>query len=72
MLIGDKRRKGEYYSLLRPLLMDFPELRLRAVLIKEQHNARSDGIVYPTHNPFFVPIKHEYCVLLEKIKSLYI
>jgi len=66
VLIGDKRKNGEYYPLMRSLLMGNKLGRLRAILIKEQHNCRSDSVRYCRGNPFFIPIRHEYCLLFEK------
>ena len=63
VLIGDKRKNGRYYALFRTLLMN-PALHLRAIIIKIQHNCRSDRKTYHP-NPFMIPIKHEYCLVFQ-------
>jgi len=66
VLIGDKRKEGAYYPLLRTLLMN-PDLgRLKAIIIKAQHHCRSDRVDYPNRNPFFIPIRHEYCLIFQR------
>lgn len=66
VLIGDKRKSGNYYALARTLFMNENIGRLKAVIIKVQHNCRSDGKEYRTGNPFLIPIKHEYCLVFQK------
>jgi len=66
ILIGDKRKNGGYYPLLRTLLMNKNIGSLKAVIIKIQHNCRSDKQRYSSSNPFFIPIKHEYCLIYQK------
>jgi hypothetical protein len=66
VLIGDKRKSGQYYPLLRTLLMNDKIGQLRAIIIKIQHNCRSDQINYECRNPFLIPIKHEYCLIFQK------
>ena len=66
ILIGDKRKSGNYYALFRTLLMNQKIGQLRALIIKVQHNCRSDGRNYHSQNPFLIPIKHEYCLLFQK------
>ena len=66
VLIGDKRRQGMYYPLLRTLLMN-PNLgQLKAIILKIQHNCRSDTKRYPGGDPFLIPIQHEYCLIFRK------
>jgi hypothetical protein len=66
ILIGDKRKGGEYYALFRTLLSN-PRLgRLRSIIIKVQHHCRSDGKQYGARNPFLIPIRHEYCFIFQK------
>jgi hypothetical protein len=66
ILIGDKRKSGTYYPLVRSLLTN-PNLgHLRALIIKVQHHCESDKKEYPTVNPFLIPIKHEYCLIFHK------
>jgi len=67
VLIGDKRKNGNYYPLFRTLLMNQSIGRLKAIIIKVQHNCRSDNKKYSLLNRFFIPIKHEYCLVYQKI-----
>jgi hypothetical protein len=57
ILIGDKRRSGTYYPLLR------------AIIIKVQHHCKSDNREYGARNPFMIPIKHEYCLVYQKSQA---
>ena len=66
ILIGDKRRTGNYYALMRTLLMNKNIGQLKAVIIKIQHHCRSDRNFYGANNPFLIPIKHEYCLIFQK------
>lgn len=66
ILIGDKRKCGQYYALFRTLLMNEKIGQLKAIIIKIQHNCRSDQINYDCRNPFMIPIKHEYCLVFQK------
>jgi hypothetical protein len=66
ILLGDKRRRGSYFALFRTLLFNRKLGQLKAVIIKIQHNCRSDGVSYNAKNPFLIPIKHEYCLIYEK------
>jgi hypothetical protein len=66
VLIGDKRKHGQYYPLFRTLLVNDKLGELKAVIIKIQHNCRSDQINYECRNPFLIPIKHEYCLIFQK------
>ena len=65
-LIGDKRKFGQYYALLRTLLMNDKIGQLKGIIIKIQHNCRSDRATYEQSNPFLIPIKHEYCLIFQK------
>lgn len=67
ILIGDKRKDGTYYALFRTLFLNRNIGQLRAIIIKVQHNCRSDRMVYNSRNPFLVPIKHEYCLMFQKL-----
>ena len=67
VLIGDKRKCGQYYALFRTLLMNDKIGQLKAVIIKIQHNCRSDRVTYDNRNPFLIPIKHEYCFVFQKV-----
>ena len=66
VLIGDKRKQGNYHPLLRTLLMNQKIGKLKGIIIKIQYNCRSDRNHYPSQNPFLIPIKHEYCLLFQK------
>jgi hypothetical protein len=66
ILIGDKRKNGIYYSLVRTLLMNLKIGELKAIIIKIQHHCQSDKKEYRTRNPFLIPIKHEYCLIYQK------
>jgi hypothetical protein len=67
VLIGDKRKSGQYYPLFRTLLMNDKIGQLKAIIIKIQHNCESDKRVYSSRDPFFIPIKHEYCLVFQKV-----
>lgn len=60
VLLGDKRKNGNYYPLMRTLLTNPNIGRLKAIIIKVQHNCMSDRKFYSSNNPFLIPIKHEY------------
>lgn len=66
VLIGDKRKSGQYYALFRTLLMNEKIGQLKAIIIKMQHNCRSDRLTYGQSNPYLIPIKHEYCLIFQK------
>ena len=66
VLIGDKRRSGSYYVLMRTLLTNKKIGHLKALIIKLQHNCKSDRMFYNSQNPFLIPIKHEYCLIFQK------
>lgn len=66
ILIGDKRKNGAYYPLLRTLLMNPNIGMLKAIIIKIQHNCNSDKKIYISNNPFLIPIRHEYCLIFQK------
>jgi hypothetical protein len=66
VLIGDKRKDGKYYPLFRSLLSNPNIGELKALIIKVQHNCRSDSKGYQAKNPFLIPIKHEYCLVFRK------
>jgi len=66
ILIGDKRKSGNYYALFRTLFFNKQIGQLKAIIIKIQHNTRSDGTQYMSRNPFFIPIKHEYCLIFQR------
>jgi len=81
-LIGDKRKFGQHYTLLRTLLMNDKIGQLKGIIIKIQHNCRSDLVAYDSRypraytrgpqrcsdrNPFLIPIKHDYCFVFQKV-----
>ena len=66
VLIGDKRKDGKYYPLFRSLLSNPNIGELKAIIMKLQHNCRSDSKGYPAKNPFLIPIQHEYCLVFRK------
>jgi len=66
VLIGAKRKFGQYCPLLRTLLVNDKIGQLKAIIIKIQHNCRSDQRTYEQSNPFLIPIKHEYCLIFQK------
>jgi hypothetical protein len=66
ILIGDKRKNGTYYPLMRTLLMNPKIGELRAIIIKVQHHCWSDKKDYRANNPFMIPIKHEYCLIFQR------
>lgn len=67
ILIGDVRKGGVYYSLLREVLNMMPHLgQLRSVIVKVQHACRSDAVRYPKlEDP---RILHEYCVVFKRCR----
>ena len=67
VLMGDMKRKGKLFSMLADICK--PGL-LEQIIIKAQHNCWSDGVTYSNNN--FVPIVHEYLMVVKKEDSLYI
>lgn len=65
ILVGDVRRNGKYTPLGRDLLNLEGELgQLRSIIIKAQHQCRSDRIEYARlEDP---RILHEYCVVFKR------
>lgn len=64
VLVGDVRRRGRYYSILRELLNTETSLgRLRSIIIKAQHNTASQRRRYSMED---APIHHEYCVVIKR------
>ena len=66
VLIGDKRKNGNYFVLMRTLLFNKKIGELKAMIIKIQHNCKSDRRFYNSNNPCMIPIKHEYCLIFQK------
>ena len=62
-LIGDIRKNGKYYSILKDMTW-FGELESH--IIKIQHNCLSDNKIYSNHS--FIPIKHEHILVFTKDK----
>lgn len=60
--IGDLRRKGVYYFLAADLFRVLGE-PINSVVIKAQHNMRSDAVAYSGR---FIPIVHEYVLIYRK------
>jgi len=67
ILVGDMKRKGKLYSMLCDILKPGT---LEQVIIKAQHNCWSDRQTYSNQN--FVPIEHEYLIVLRKDSGLLI
>jgi len=65
VLMGDVRRSGRYIPIVRDILGWEGELGdLRSIIIKAQHNCRSDSVTYSRlEDP---RIQHEYCMLFKK------
>lgn len=62
-LIGDVRKQGKYYSIIKDMKW-FGELETH--IIKAQHNCVSDSRIY--RNNSFIPIKHEHILVFRKNK----
>lgn len=67
LLIGDVRRSGRYSSYQADILACMPRQELRAVLIKAQHNVRSDQVRYERLS--LPRIQHEYILLWQKLSD---
>lgn len=65
VLMGDVRRSGKCYSMFSDIAKPG---ELEQVIIKAQHNCVSDGRKYANAN--FVPIVHEYLMVIRKIEEL--
>jgi len=65
VLVGDIRRKGQYFPIVRDVLAMEGRLgQLRSIIIKAQHHCSSDAKTYGRMED--VPIRHEYCVVFKK------
>ena len=62
-LIGDIRKNGKYYSILKDMTW-FGELESH--IIKIQHNCLSDNKIYSNNS--FIAIKHEHILVFKKDK----
>ena len=67
ILVGDMKRQGKLYSMLCDLIKPGT---LEQVIIKAQHNTWSERQSYSNQN--FVPIVHEYLLVLKKESGLII
>lgn len=65
-IIGDLRRNGKYYSSQAELICRMPSDELAGVLIKAQHNVRSNANKYRLALP---SIQHEYILLWRKVSA---
>jgi hypothetical protein len=64
VLMGDVRRQGAYYPIVRDILnLEGLIGELRSIIIKVQHNCWSDRVSYASYAD--VPIQHEYCTVFE-------
>lgn len=61
LLIGDVRRRGKYYSIIKD--MDWFG-QIESHLIKIQHNTKSSNKIYSNYN--FIPIAHEHLLVFRK------
>lgn len=64
-LMGDLKRNGRLYSMLCDIAKPGT---LEQIVIKAQHNCWSDSVQYSNRN--FVPIVHEYLLVLKKEQDL--
>jgi hypothetical protein len=67
ILMGDIKRKGILYSMLTDIVKPGT---MEQIIIKAQHNCWSDNQTYSNRN--FVPITHEYLLILKKKDALII
>jgi len=63
ILVGDVRKKGKYYSIIKDMQW-FGELESH--IIKVQHNCVSDNKIYA--NQKFIPIRHEHILVFKRDK----
>lgn len=63
MLIGDVRKQGKYYSIIKDMTWYGD---LESHIIKIQYNCLSDNKIYNSNN--FIPIKHEHLLVFKKNK----
>ena len=66
VLIGDIKKKGKLYSMLSEIVKPGS---LENIIIKTQHNCFSDNTTY---SGSFIPILHEYVMIVRKDNSLII
>lgn len=65
ILMGDIKKKGKLYSMLVDIIKPGT---IEQIVIKAQHNCFSDSTFYSNQN--FVPIIHEYMLVLRKDESI--
>lgn len=65
-LIGDMRKKGQFWSFQADYQMMMPKSELISVAIKMQHNCVSNGRSY---GGSFVPILHEYLLIWKRAQK---
>lgn len=66
VLMGDIKKKGKLYSMISEIVKPGT---LENIIIKVQHNCFSDNTQY---SGSFIPILHEYVMIVRKDNSLYI
>ena len=66
VLMGDIKKKGKLYSMLSEIIKPGT---LENIIIKAQHNCVSDKTTY---SGTFIPISHEYVMIVRKDESLII
>lgn len=65
VLVGDVRKRGRYYPIIREVLnLDGKVGELRSVIVKLQHNCQSDAKTYSRMED--VRIAHEYCAVFKR------
>lgn len=67
ILIGDIRKRGQYYSIIKDMKWYGD---LEAHLIKIQHNTKGQNKTYTSYN--FIPIAHEHLLIFRKSRSHFI
>lgn len=67
VLMGDMKKRGRLYSMLADIVKPG---KLEQIIIKAQHNTWSERQSYSNRN--FVPIVHEYLMVVQKENGLYI
>jgi|SRR5699024_2097691 len=65
ILIGDIRRKGNYYSIIKDMAWFG---HLESHLIKTQHNTKTQNKKYNNYN--FIPIAHEHLLIFKKSTNI--
>lgn len=61
ILIGDVRKQGKYYSIIKDMTWYGD---LESHIVKTQYNCLSDNKIYANQN--FIPIKHEHLLVFKK------